>query len=202
MLFTGGGLELFNNRTKTWSAYFQTAKRIFEFSKAEKTVKGRNFPILGICQGYEVLGIIANNDDPRTLSYQKSFDVMQSVEWLRNPAETQMFKDFESNLLQRMESENLVYHFHEWCVGLDKIQAQTEKGANNRIEIISAEKHSDPDVTLVSAFQFTSLPIFASMYHPEYVLATSVEGSSLKFPVTEETMQIRNNFAKLLAREA
>ena len=43
--------------------YYQTAKRIVQYCKYKKDREGEEFPILGTCQGFQVLALIASQDN-------------------------------------------------------------------------------------------------------------------------------------------
>jgi gamma-glutamyl-gamma-aminobutyrate hydrolase PuuD len=58
VLFTGGALELIDADSGTPHPYYVTAKKIVMYSKYLKDVKNEDFPIMGICQGIEVIGVI------------------------------------------------------------------------------------------------------------------------------------------------
>ena len=49
VLFTGGALTLVDIQTKAQHPYYQTAKKIIQYSKYMKDVKNETWPILGIC---------------------------------------------------------------------------------------------------------------------------------------------------------
>jgi len=49
VLFTGGGLELINPKSKEPHPYYQTAKKIFMYSLYMKDVRKEEWPVLGIC---------------------------------------------------------------------------------------------------------------------------------------------------------
>ena len=66
--FTGGGLTLFNKTSQTWHPYYETARRIFQYASIPSdsfnaTASRRKFLITGFCQGFELLAILASNDN-------------------------------------------------------------------------------------------------------------------------------------------
>ena len=65
VLFTGGALDLIKDKKQ--SQYYKTAKKLFAYSLQMKDLKGEDWPVLGICQGLEVLSIIMGDDDWHTL---------------------------------------------------------------------------------------------------------------------------------------
>jgi gamma-glutamyl-gamma-aminobutyrate hydrolase PuuD len=60
--FTGGCLKLINPVTGEQHQYYKTAKKIFEYSIQMKDDQDIVFPLFGICQGFEVLGLLASGD--------------------------------------------------------------------------------------------------------------------------------------------
>ena len=61
VLFTGGGLNLLDNNGRN-HPYYETAKQIFNYSLFKKDVLGETWPVLGICQGLEVVSLILSGD--------------------------------------------------------------------------------------------------------------------------------------------
>jgi len=71
VFFTGGATELFDLETGaplTYTPYWKTAKKIFDYAKWKKDVHGIDFPLFGICQGYQLLNALANEGHSETLS--------------------------------------------------------------------------------------------------------------------------------------
>ena len=57
-----------DRETGEQSFFYKTAKRIWEYMKRQKDEKGIDFPIFGICQGFELIHYLANEDRKDTLS--------------------------------------------------------------------------------------------------------------------------------------
>ena len=51
------------------------------YSKYLKDVKNEEFPILGICQGIEVIGVIQGEDNIQTLSEISIYGENRNVKW-------------------------------------------------------------------------------------------------------------------------
>ena len=60
--FTGGGIDLIDKKTGKQHAYYKTAKTIYEYAKSVKDSRNEDFPILGICQGQQLLSMILSGD--------------------------------------------------------------------------------------------------------------------------------------------
>ena len=65
---TGGMLDLFDYQTKRWHPYYLTAKRILQYCFKMKDEKGEDFPILGICQGIQLVAMVLAGDDPDAIT--------------------------------------------------------------------------------------------------------------------------------------
>ena len=61
--FTGGFINLFevSEGITIEHPYYKTAKRIFRYSLETKKVDGFGLPLLGICQGFQILHFLAND---------------------------------------------------------------------------------------------------------------------------------------------
>ena len=58
VLLTGGNILMTAEHP-----YYLTTKRIYQYSIDKKDKHGEEFPILGTCQGFEVLALLASQDD-------------------------------------------------------------------------------------------------------------------------------------------
>ena len=59
-----------------------------------KNAKNENWPILGICQGLEVISLILANDDPNVLDEIFIYGDNRPVEWTVKPEETKLWSSF------------------------------------------------------------------------------------------------------------
>lgn len=105
-VFFGGGMIY---STMDWASadtpYYRTAKRIWNYMKRQKDEKGIDFPIFGICQGFEFVHFLANEDDAETLSYVKIFAESRKSKFVvDDPKEYTLFEQFPRELLEAMET--------------------------------------------------------------------------------------------------
>lgn len=91
VLFTGGGLTLVEQVNKTQHPYYVTARKIFSYSKYMKEIKNEEWPILGICQGLEVISIILNDDNPDVLDKIFIYGQNRPIHWTVPYNETQLW---------------------------------------------------------------------------------------------------------------
>ena len=118
---------MINEKTGEWHQYYKTAHQIFSYSLFMKDVKQKSWPVLGICQGLEVLSLIMGEDDPHVLSKFDIYGRNRPVHWeVNNPAkESKLFATFPEELLHKMASEGIGLHAHSYSVGLDTFKKKT-----------------------------------------------------------------------------
>ena len=120
--FTGGGLTLINPTTGEQHPYYQTAKKIFEYSKTQKTTYNKSFPLTGICQGFELLSFLASGDKQDLLSSIPYVNIQRKVTWKIDStavnANSKMFELFEQDTLDAMASDDITFHYHDYGVTL------------------------------------------------------------------------------------
>lgn len=61
VLFTGGNLDLIGKNGEQHE-YYKTAKRIYNYAKRVKNERKEDWPILGICQGQQLISMILSED--------------------------------------------------------------------------------------------------------------------------------------------
>ena len=122
VFFAGGATDLIDMETGEQSFFYKHVKRIWNYMKRQKDEKGIDWPIFGICQGFEVIHYLANEDDKETLSkvviYNDSRPLEFKIEDVKH-SQYQLFKPFPDELLLRMQSEKLLYHAHDWVIKTD-----------------------------------------------------------------------------------
>ena len=61
--------------------YYRTAKKVIEYAIKSKKERGIDFPILAVCQGFELLGIYANEDSKDALKDVECIGKQRITEW-------------------------------------------------------------------------------------------------------------------------
>ena len=61
--------------------YYRTAKKIVDYCIKLKDTTGFEFPILGVCQGFELLGIVAAGNSKSLLKNNPIYNQRLQVGW-------------------------------------------------------------------------------------------------------------------------
>ena len=95
-------------------------KKIFEYSKMMKDTKGEDFPLMGICQGFQMFAMMVNNDDLSTLTASNVFNMMRPNTWMGDvKTESRMYANFSQQVLDEMAVNPYTFHAHTLVVTMD-----------------------------------------------------------------------------------
>lgn len=133
--------------------------------KRQKDEKGIDFPIIGICQGFELIHYLANEDRKDTLSdvkiYGESRPMKSQVDSLAK--DSSLFEAFPEELLEMMQTENLLLHAHDWVVKTDTYRESKE--LRDFFHILATDfEHGQEFVVAVEGQHY---PVSGVMFHPE-----------------------------------
>ena len=170
VLFTGGALELIEPKTGKRHPYYTTAKKIFHYSKFMKNAKGEDWPILGICQGLEVISIILAEDDPNVLDEVFIYGANRPVDWTIPAKNSELWGNFPQNLTNMMHDKGLTIHAHSYSVGMETFNKT--QGLKDFMKITQTDtlETNKGNITFIDSMESKDYPIYTTMYHPEYQL--------------------------------
>ena len=103
VLLTGGQLTLINTETNEQHPYYTTAAKILDYSVKLKDEHDISFPVLGICQGFQLFTMYAAGHK-NVLKDVISLNEKRKVEWaLEKPQlSTMLFSEFDDELVEHM----------------------------------------------------------------------------------------------------
>jgi len=118
-LLTGGSLELFNKTSHQPHKYYQTAKKIYQYSKEKKDKDQEDWPILGTCQGFQILSILAAGDKFELLEVYKMFEDNRPVDWNLPKEKSRLFSKLPDSLAEDMATVPLTFHVHQFSITME-----------------------------------------------------------------------------------
>ena len=168
IFFGGGGAPMVDRETGEHSYFYKTTKRIWNYMKKQKDEKGIDWPILGICQGFEIIHYLANDDAKDTLSRINIFsesrplDFEVSREELKN-GKYSLFEPFPENILDALETEDINLHAHTWTIKTDTYKEREQ--LRNFFDILATDEENGEE--FVVAVEGKHYPVTGVMFHPE-----------------------------------
>ncbi|KAH6764190.1 gamma-glutamyl hydrolase 2 [Perilla frutescens var. hirtella] len=187
VIFTGGSAKT--------GLYFEVVTSIFK-DVLKKNDAGDRFPLLAICLGFELVTMIVSKDknilerfsasnQASTLQFTENIDINGTV-----------FQRFPPVLLKKLSSECLVMQNHKYGISPEKLQ-KTES-LSSFFEILTTTADSN-DKVYVSTAQARRYPVTAVQWHPE---KNAFEWASSSIPHSEDAIQVTQNVANFIVREA
>ena len=164
VLFTGGGLTLVDPKTKEYHPYTKTSDKILNYA-INRTDSGDYFPLIGICQGFQLLNIL-KSDDKLVLKDSPSMiknDTLNPV--IDNYESSRIFKQMDSNAEWAFSKEIIVVNLHYFGIHLvDYFFNRPELSSFYRMITYEQDDDMRLVVTGIEAFHY---PIYAFQFHPE-----------------------------------
>ena len=181
ILFTGGFLPLRKvdiDGCDDAKIYYNTAKEIFKIA-LEKDV-----PIMGVCQGMQLIQLLAADLSCPAKGPEYRNDVLSDVKHFNenrktvfevpNPNEqSKLFSKIDPDVIKAMEEETLTFHAHNWSV--TKKDFLSKPYLNEFYTLVSTDDgkvHDNEDAAewpeFVTAIEAKNHPILGVQYHPEY----------------------------------
>ncbi|KAL0289556.1 UNVERIFIED_CONTAM: Gamma-glutamyl hydrolase 2 [Sesamum calycinum] len=175
--------------------HFEIVESIFK-SVLAKNNAGDHFPLLAICLGFELLAMIVakdrsileefnSKDDPSPLHFKKHSNIHGTV-----------FERFPPLLLKKLTVGCLVMEHHRH--GISPERFRNNKNLKSFFKILTTSTCKD-NKTYVSTVQARRYPMTAFQWHPE---KNAFEWGLPKIPHSEDAVQVTQNVANFLVREA
>ena len=192
VFFTGGDLELYDPVTDVPHQYTVTAQKIVDYS-IKATDSGDYFPILGVCQGHELLHMLVANDS-KALGWSQAENLNLNTYFRVAHTESRMLAYFDSVIIEAMSSQNLLMHLHHRGILMETYNSYPS--LNEFFKIVSTNNINGVDI--VSTAEAHNYPIYLVQYHPEAVYDPVSDLKSNRAPIN---FQVAQQFADFFAYE-
>ena len=72
---------MINNSTGEQHPYYKTAKQIIQYSKKLKDQTNEEWPVIGMCQGFELISMVFAGDEPKVLDTIDIYGRSLPINW-------------------------------------------------------------------------------------------------------------------------
>lgn len=159
ILWTGGNIENHNvHSQQTFMTYMYLIE--FTYYYAIERNKTKHFTIVGICQGFEILGLLCVNSKI-TYDYFKTLHKTTKKGLSSLTINTTLFTKKE---LDYMKTNNVVIHNHYYGFDVNKpVTHELKKCA----KILSIDSYGQGK--FINMFKYKQYPFYGMMFHPEKI---------------------------------
>jgi len=169
VLFTGGTAELavIDKQTgeRILGPYTLQAKKVIDYALKQND-EGEYFPILGICQGPQVITMVISEDP--NLFY--GFDHKGQNDYLifgKEGRSSRLFSLYPEKLFEHLEQNKIMYFEHQFGIKPEVLLNHPKLKDFFDIASQSKDDNSEP---LVAAIEGKNYPFYGVQYHPENTL--------------------------------
>eukprot|EP00347_Sterkiella_histriomuscorum_P010196 403377236 len=187
------GLELIDPDTMEQHQYYKKGKKILEYSISYKDSTGQDFPVFGVCQGYQLIILFAAKDQ-NVLETIQSIDENRSKNWkVANPKkDSKIFSNFEDDLIQGLKEYELAYNNHLFSISLDKFNNNTN--LTYFYQVIQTDYKDNLEYVCVIEGKY--YPFYGVLYHLEYQIYNREQG--FKTNKNKKTLRIVKHISEFM----
>lgn len=190
VFFTGGALDLFDPVTRKLHPYTVTAQKILTYA-LDHTDNGDYFPIMGVCQGIELLHILVANDTD-ALGWSEFENQLANTTFTE--VSSRLFSSFSPPVLESMRTRHILYHLHHR--GIPTSFYTRFPALSGFFNILSNNTLGND--TIVSTCEAKKYPVYLTQYHPEIVYEPAADINASRGP---EAYKVAFDFASFFAEE-
>ena len=189
VFFTGGSLDLYNYTSGEPHPYTVTAQKILNYAVAH-TDAGDYFPLLGVCQGHQLLHLlVANNTRAFGNSYLEN--VVTPTNFTGDPRrESRMLATFDGDILDAMVSQNILLHLHMHGIPAEDYKAYPS--LSRFFKVLSTNVIDGQEIVMTA--EGLKHPVYTVQFHPEAVLEPATDINAVRSTLTFRLAQSFVNF--------
>ncbi|XP_014242359.2 gamma-glutamyl hydrolase-like [Cimex lectularius] len=157
VVFPGGNLDLLQN-----GGMVKAANLIYDYAR-KANQKENVFPILGVCQGLELLAYLSSNKLWPLKPCKGMMNVDLPLEFVVDYATTSLFKNAKKEDIYTFIHKNSTVNHHSWCLTRNSMK---KFGLDKHWRTLTVNKDSD-GMEFISTFESFSYPFAGLQFHPE-----------------------------------
>jgi gamma-glutamyl-gamma-aminobutyrate hydrolase PuuD len=188
-----------NSPMEKTSAYYKTVRQIIERVKTYyKTNPNFNFPILGICGGFEIMANVLQGEN--ILTPQEDLKSQSSLIFDDNEiVDTKLFNKIPSNLINIFKNTKSLYENHSTGISPDKFTSSTSV-IKEYMNIVALSTDKNGKNYVAAAEGIKDYPFFGLQFHPEIIAFNKVEDNNV--PDTYEAILASMHFGNFFLKQA
>lgn len=179
------------------NGYADAAREIYDIAR-QMNDAGNNFPIFGICLGFEVLINAMTGQHHTDTARLDCSDMDRKIPLVFEPGynRSKMFGTASESIIHLLESKNLTSNYHRKCVTK---QILKDHGIMDQLRILSTNNDKN-GLKYISAFESIRYPFYGLQFHPEKNLYEWMRTKHI--PHGKYASQISQYFANFFVNEA
>ncbi|CDW72622.1 peptidase c26 family protein [Stylonychia lemnae] len=189
VFFTGGSIDLYNYTTGVPHPYTVTAEKILNYSISH-TDNGDYFPLLGICQGHQLLQLLVAKNTNAFGNSEFENKRINTVFVVDPRNQSKMLSTFSAEVLEEMATQDSLLHLHHHAIPLQDYQEFNS--LSNFYRVLSINNINGQ--MIVSTTEAINYPVYTAQYHPEVVLEPASDINALRTPIGFKIAQAFTNF--------
>lgn len=127
--------------------------------------RGELFPLFGVCLGLEALTIQSSDYGKDLLEPVVVKEVNMPLEFVVDPAETRMFRDFPKSDLDLLSTQNVTYHIHDFGITVDRFNSDQQLKSFWKLTTVGTVPGTGKK--FVTTLEARRYPFYVTMFHPE-----------------------------------
>ena len=168
VVIPGGGSDL-GEVTGEPTDLMKTISKIVAYSKKKLDSENKQFPIFGICMGFQ--GLFMAFSDPKVLTagfndkYQSHPVVVDPAVW----PQSRFFSKLKKEVTAATFEQGHVYYWHTWGIRYESLDEPQYAHLKDELLILahSREGAQHDGQKFVALFEHRKYPIYGSQFHPE-----------------------------------
>jgi len=157
-----GFLTIGGDANISLSTQYNHAMTVLYDLTVEAAQQGETVPIWGTCLGFEMLSIIASQDDGILTEFNAE-NITLPLRFAPTASQSTLFGTAPSSVLTTFSESPITMNWHMYGVSPDSYKASKMSSV---FEILSHNEDKDGK-TFISAIEGKNAPIFATQFHPE-----------------------------------
>lgn len=155
VLFPGGGVNVTNSPfAKVGQFFFEKAKQSNE--------KGDYFPLWGTCLGFEMLAVLAAEED--ILQQCHADNILMPLHFSAGSRKSRLFEQMTDPMTTLLSQQNITNNHHVCCVTSKVFDSNKKLKSFYKVLSTNTDKNGVEFISTMEAYQY---PFYAVQWHPE-----------------------------------